>query len=134
MGWIVDIVEHLVHRSLHNVFHFTLKVGILVVLNLVEHGNGSSVEMSLGVELAVGQEVSEGSLLDEFVLFVNSVILELLFGVFEVIALGHLSGVSPLVGKLSELVVGVDVVEHREFWTNEVSEVTKLDVTKVQGK
>jgi hypothetical protein len=83
--------------------------------------------MSLGVELAVGQEVSQGSLLDKFVLFVNSIVLELLFGVYEVLVLSHLSHVSPHVGKLLVLVVGVDVVEDRELWTEDIGEVTKLN-------
>ena len=54
---------------------------MLEVLDGVEHGDGSSVEMSLRVQLGVGQEVDESSLLNEFVLLVDSVVLKLLLGV-----------------------------------------------------
>jgi hypothetical protein len=64
-------------------------------LDLVEHGKGSMMEVSLSTELGVGKEVNESSLLNEFVFLVNSIILELLFGVYKMLVLNHLNVISP---------------------------------------
>ena len=63
------------------------------------------MEGSLSVHLAVGQEVDERSLFHELVLSVDSVILQLLLGVTQVLVLLHFSAVSPHVGHLNVLVV-----------------------------
>lgn len=129
MGWVGNVVEDSVERALDDVSHLSLQVGLFEVLDLVEHGNSSVVEVGLSVELAVGEEVNESSLLDEFVLLVNSVKFNLLFGVSQEIALDHLDGISPLLGELLVLVPRVDVVEHGELWSDQVSEVTQFDVS-----
>mmetsp|Transcript_19494 Transcript_19494/g.29959 ORF Transcript_19494/g.29959 Transcript_19494/m.29959 type:complete len:203 (+) Transcript_19494:488-1096(+) len=91
------------------------------------------MEVGLGINLRVGEEVDERSLLDEFVLLVNSVVLDLLLGEAQVLVLGHLSLVSPGVGHLLQLVARVDIIEDRELRTHEVSEVSNLNVAKVEG-
>lgn len=70
------------------------------------------MEVSLSTELGVGEEVNESSLLNEFVFLVNSIILELLFGVSKMLVLDHLNVISPLVGHLLELVSRVYIVEY----------------------
>lgn len=91
------------------------------------------MEVSFSVQLGVDKEVGESSLLNELVLFVDSIVLDLLLSVSEVLVLDHLDGVSPLVSKLGELVSGVGVVEDGELWTDEVGEVSNLNETNVVG-
>jgi len=91
------------------------------------------VEVSLGIELGVGQEVNECSLFDGFVLFVNSGIFELLFGVSQVLVLDNFNVVSPLITELLVLVVGVHIVEGSEFGTKEVGEMSDLQMTNIQS-
>lgn len=57
-------------------------------------------------------EVDNSTLLDVFVLTVNSIILELLFGVSNMSILLELYGIGPLVSQLLEFVVRVDIVEY----------------------
>lgn len=57
-------------------------------------------------------EVDNSTLLDVFVLTVNSIILKLLFGVSNMSILLELYGISPLVSQLLEFIVGVDIVEY----------------------
>lgn len=76
-----------VEGALNDRSHFVLKVGLLEVLDLVQHGDSSIVEGGLGVQLAVSKEVDESSLLNKFVFSVNSIILNLLFGVSQMVVL-----------------------------------------------
>ena len=133
-SWAFNLAENQVDGSDSDLLHVGLEVGVLEVLNLVQHREGSSVERSLGVELGVGEEVDEGSLLNILVFLVNSVILQLLLSVSQVLVLNHLGGISPHVGQLSELVLTVDIVENGELWTDEVGEVSNLNVTKIVSK
>jgi len=91
------------------------------------------VEVGLGIELGVGQEVDHCSLLNEFILFINSGIFELLFGVSQMLVLDDFNIVSPLVTELFVLVVGVHIVECCEFWTKEVSEMSDLQMSNIKG-
>jgi len=134
MSWIFNLLKNFVDGSLGDFFHLCLEVRVLVVLDEVQHRNGSMMEVSLSIELAVGQEVSESSLLNKLILFVDSVILELFFSASQMLVLDHLDIVSPLVGKLLVLVVGVDVVEDGELWTNEEREMPSLNKTDVKTK
>jgi len=90
------------------------------------------MEVGLSIELRVSEEVDESSLLDRFILTVNTVVLKLLLGVSQMLVLDHLDLISPLVTKLTVLIVSVHIVEHGELWTNEVSKVTNLDQTNVE--
>ena len=92
------------------------------------------MEAGLSSELGVSEEVDESSLLNELVFLINSVVLQLLLGVSQVLVLNHLGGVRPHVGQLSEFVLGIDIVENGELWTDEVGEMSNLDVTKIVGK
>ena len=58
----------------------------------------------------------------------------MLLGVSQVLVLNHLGGISPHVGQLSELILTVDIVENGELWTDEVGEMSNLNVSKVVGK
>jgi len=102
---------------------------LLIGLDRVQKSNCSIVEVGFGIELRVGQEVDEGSLLDRLVLSIDTVILELLLGVSQVLVLFHLNSVGPLVGELSVLVVRESVVENSEFGTDEVGEMTDFEVS-----
>ena len=82
--WVVNVSKNLIKRSLNNSSHFTLEIVVLKVLNLVEHSEGSLMERGLSVQLGVGEEVDKSSLLNEFVFFINSIILKLLLGVSQV--------------------------------------------------
>ena len=57
-------------------------------------------------------EVDNCSLLDIFIFSINSIILELFFGVSQMSALLQLNGVSPLVGQLLEFILGEYIVEY----------------------
>jgi len=133
MFWVSDEAKHFVEGAFNDTLHFILEVGILEVLNLSQHSDSSLMERSFSVQLAVGKEVHKTSLLDVFVFFINVIILQLLFGVSEMLILSHLCAISPLVGHLHVLVVGVHIVEHRELWTNQSGKVSDLDVTNVKG-
>lgn len=109
------------------------EVLVLKVLDLLEHGEGSSVEVLLKVELLVGEEVNECSLLDVVVLGVESDELHLFFGGAEVSELCLLRDVSPHGAELLGLVSGVNIVEDSELGTQEVSEVSDLDVAQVKA-
>ena len=63
------------------------------------------MEVGLSIELRVGEEVNESSLLDRLILFIDTVVLKLLLGVSQVLVLDHLDSVSPLVAKLGVFVV-----------------------------
>lgn len=102
---------------------------MLIGLDGVQKSNCSIVEVGFGIELRVGQEVDEGSLLDRLVLSIDTVIFELLLGVSQVLVLFHLNSVGPLVGELSVLVVRESVVENSEFGTDEVGEMTDFEVS-----
>ena len=85
----------------------------------------------LDTNTRVGQEVDEGSLLDEIVLFVNTNILDLLFGGNEEMMLDLFSFVSPLAGELLSLVSCVDVVPVGKFGSNKEGEVSHFRHTQV---
>ena len=89
--------------------------------------------MSFRGKLRVGKEIDKRSLLNELVFLIDSGVLKLLFGVSKMLILNHFSGISPLVGKLGILVSGVDIVENGELWSNEISEVSDLNITKIKG-
>ena len=63
------------------------------------------MERSLRIKLTVSQEIDESSLLNKFVLSIDSIVFKLLLGVSQVLVLLHFSAVSPHVGHLSVLVV-----------------------------
>lgn len=87
------------------------------------------MEVGLGIQFTIGQEVNKSSFLNEFVFFIDSLILDLFLRVSKMSALSHFNTISPLVGHLSVLVVRINVVEDGEFWTDQVSEVTELNIT-----
>lgn len=91
------------------------------------------MEMSIGIKFWVVDEVDNSTLLDVFVLTVNSIILKLLFGVSNMSILLELYGIGPLVSQLLEFIVGVDIVEYWELWTKEEWEVPCLNETNVEG-
>lgn len=105
----------------------------LEVLHHLEHVEGPVVEVLLNVQLLVGEEVNERSLLDEVVLSIESEVLHLLLGVSEMSKLLLLSHVGPHAAQLLGLVAGVHVVEHGELGSEEISEMSHLDVTEVEG-
>ena len=70
------------------------------------------MERSLGVQLGVGEEIHESSLLHKLVFFINSGILKLLLCMSQVSVLLHLYGISPHVGELNVLVLRVYIVEY----------------------
>lgn len=131
MLWVLNHGKDLIDGADSDLPHLSLEVSLLEGLNRAQQGNGSIVEVGFSIKLRVGQEVDESSLLDCFVLLVDTVVLELLLGMSQMLILSHLSFISPLVGQLSILVVGVSVVEDREFGTDEIREVTNLKVTNV---
>lgn len=132
MSWVFNVLEDGIDRSLDNVSHLVLQVGLLEVLNLIEHGEGSVVEGSLSVQLTVGEEVDESSLLDKLILLIYSSVLDLLLRVSKMLTLSHLDIIGPLTSHLLELILGVDVVEDCEFWSNNIGKVTELNVTEVE--
>lgn len=91
------------------------------------------MEVGLGIKLRVCEEVDQSSLLNKFVLTINTVVLKLFFGVSQCLVLNHLSMISPLVAKLLVFIVGICVVEDRELGTQEHGEVTNLHLTDVVG-
>ena len=133
MLWLVGSLENSVQGAHGDSLHLCGQVLSLEVLNLVEHRDSSVVEGGLSVQLAVGKEVDEGPLLDKLVLSVDSVLLELLLGVAEVLVLLHFGAVSPHVGHLDVLVVGVGIVKDGELGTNHESEVPYLNPSDVKS-
>ena len=91
------------------------------------------MEVSLEVRARSCHVVDEGSLLDEVVFTVDVNILNLLLGLAQVHGLGLLNHISPLRSKLSHLVSSVLVVEDGEFGTGQPSEMTNLNVAKIEG-
>lgn len=49
------------------------------------------------------------------------------------LVLGHFDGIGPLVSELSVFITGVGVVENREFWSWNSSEMFNLNITNVKG-
>jgi len=91
------------------------------------------VEVSLSVQLGAGKEVDQGSLLNEFVLLINPIVLNLLFGVSQTLVLEHLAVVGPHVGELFVLVFGISIVEYRELWTNNHGIMSDFDKANIVG-
>jgi len=133
MCWVVYMSENFLNGSINNLFHLILKIGILEVLNWIQHWYTSLVEMSISIKFWVVDEVDNSTLLDVFVLTINSIILELFFGVSNVSILLKLNYIGPLVSQLLEFVVGVHIVEYWELWTEEEWEVSCLNETNVEG-
>jgi len=91
------------------------------------------VETSLGSQLLVGQEVDQGSVLDKGVFLVKSGVFELLSGVSQMVVLNQFDCISPLVGKLKKLVLGIDTIENREFGTNQVGKMSHFGETNIES-
>ena len=116
-----------------NVTDQTLKVGLLVSLNRVEHVLGTALHVGFEVETRVSQEVDESSLLDEIVFVVDANVLDLLLGGSHPGHLDFLSVISPLGDELLGLVTRVGVVEVGELGANKEGEVTHLRDSQVEG-
>jgi len=89
------------------------------------------VERYLSIEFAVGEEVDEGSFLNEFVFLVNSVILELLFAVSQVLVLNLLYLICPHFTHLFVFISRICVVENGELWTHHVGVMDHCLIVKV---
>lgn len=68
--------------------------------------------MSISIKFGIGDEVDNSTLLDIFVLSINSIIFQLFFGVSQMSILLELNAISPLVSQLLEFILRVYVVEH----------------------
>lgn len=128
-GWVRDGLLDSLKGPDGNLSEVVSQVLVLVVLDHLQHVQGSSVEVLLYVQLLIGEVVNESSLLDVVVLSIKADVLHLLLGVSEVTELLLFSNISPHAAKLLSLVAGVDVVEDCELGTNEVGEVSDLNVT-----
>ena len=60
-----------------------MKVLIFELSDGLQHVHGSAVEAVLKLDFLVGQIVDDGSLFDELVLLVQSLVLDLLLGILE---------------------------------------------------
>jgi len=89
--------------------------------------------MGISVKLWVADEIGNSPLLDVFVLRINSIIFELLFGVSHVSILLKLNIISPGVSQLLEFVVRVNIVEYWELWTEEEWEMSGLNESNVES-
>lgn len=132
LNWVIYSSQNSFNRSVGNFSQLTFKICLFELSDLIEHTNCSLVEMSLGIKLGVSEEVDQGSLLNEFVFFINSAILELFFCFSQVLVLNHLGRISPLVGELSVFISRVDIVEDWELWSDEVSEMSNLNITEIE--
>jgi hypothetical protein len=130
---VLNHIKDFLKRSHSDFSHLTFKVILFHLSDGTKKCNSSLMEVSLGIKLGVGKEVDQCSLFDEFVLTINAVVLELLLGVSQVLVLDHLNIIGPLARELLVLVVGVHIVEDREFRTHEVSEVTDFNQTNIVG-
>lgn len=133
LGWVLQGFVNNFQRSNCDLFKVAFQVLGFKVLDLLEHVEGSLMEVSFNVELFVGKIVNESSLLDEVVFALDSQVFDLLLGVSQVRGLFLLGNIRPHGSQLLSLVSGVNIVEYREFGTNEVSEVTDLSISKVEG-
>lgn len=130
---VLDSLLDLLERADGNLSEVVSKVLAFVVLDHLEHAVDSAVEVLLEVQLLIGEVVDESSLLDVVVFRVDADVLHLLLGVSEVSQLFLLGNISPGAGELLGLIARVDVVEDGELGTDEVSEVTDLNVAEVEG-
>jgi len=89
--------------------------------------------MSISIEFGVVNEIHNSPLLDEFIFLINSVIFQLFFGVSQMSILLQLNAIGPLICHLLEFVVGVDIIEYWELWTEEEWEMSGLDESNVEG-
>ena len=87
--------------------------------------------MSLKSSSRVLKVVNKSSLLDELVLSVDAHVFHLGLSVDQVLHLDLLSSVNPLGSHLSDLVLGVDVVEDGELRSDHVGEVSGLNNSDV---
>jgi hypothetical protein len=97
MSGVIKHGKDSIDSSISNSFQSGLAVVLLELLHLVQHLDSSIVEVGLGSELGICQEVNEGSLLNKLVFIVDSSEFKLLFSMLQVLILSHFDGVSPLV-------------------------------------
>jgi hypothetical protein len=97
MSGVIKHGKDSIDSSISNSFQSGLAVVLLELLHLVQHLDSSIVEVGLGSELSICQEVNEGSLLNKLVFIVDSSEFKLLFSMLQVLILSHFDGVSPLV-------------------------------------
>lgn len=109
------------------------KVLVFIVLDRSKHVNSSVVEVLFKVELFVGEEVNQSSLLNELVFSVDSNVFHLFLGMSEMSHLFFFANISPHGAELLGFITSIDVVEGGELWTKEVSEVSDFDVSKVEA-
>lgn len=86
--------------------------------------------MCFSTKLWVCEEVDQCSLFNKLVFFVDSVVFKLFFGVSQMLILDHFATISPLICELGVFISWVDIVENWELWTNEISEMSYLNITK----
>ena len=91
------------------------------------------VEMSLDILTRVGQEIDEGSFLDEIIFVVDANVFHLFFGGNEVLGLNFLNSISPLSSKLLSLVARIDIVEVGELGSDDESEMADLRDTQIES-
>lgn len=109
------------------------QVLVFVILDLLEHVQGSLMEVSLHIKLFVSQIVDQSSLLNEIIFTLKSDIFDLLLRMSQVFVLFFLAHISPHSCELLGFVSGVNIVENCELWTKEVSEVADFSISKVEG-
>jgi hypothetical protein len=110
------------------------KILVLEVLNHLQHVVDSAVEVMLNVQLLVCKVVNESSLLNVVVFRVDADVLHLFFGLSQVSELFLLGNISPHTAELLSLISGVDIVEDGELGTDEVGEVSDLNVSEIESE
>ena len=133
LSWISKLLLNLGERLLANIGDQSLKVGLLVSLDRLEHVGSSVVEVTLESLARSSHEVDERSLLHEVVLTVDAHVLHLLLGGDEPLHLSLLCDIGPLVDELLALVPRVGVVEVGELGSDQEREVTHLGHTQVES-
>jgi len=91
------------------------------------------VEVIFELVTRVLKEVDHGSLLDEIVLIVETYVLDLLLGVYEMAHLLLFDHIRPLRVQLLSLVASVGVVEDGKLGTGHEDKVARLNVAQVEG-
>lgn len=79
------------------------------------------------------KEVDHGSLLDEIILIVETNVLDLLFGVYEMAHLLLFDHICPLRVQLLSFVASIGVVEDGKLGTGHEDKVARLNVAQVEG-
>lgn len=130
---ILDNVHDGGEGLLGDALDLAVKVLPLVALDGAQHVHGPLVEVGLDVQLLVGEEVDERSLLHEIVLLVDSAVFELLLGFAQMVKLRFFAGVRPLTAKLLSLVVRVNGIPNSELGSEEVGKMSRLGVAQVHA-